>query len=69
MDDLKKLAVLLPHWAEHNAEHAQEFREWAERAERMGHAEAAAQIRAAADALEQANQALTEAQRHLRAPA
>jgi hypothetical protein len=30
--DLEKLRVLLPHWIEHNAEHAAEFRQWAERA-------------------------------------
>jgi hypothetical protein len=32
MDELEKLRVLLPHWIEHNGEHAEEFREWAERA-------------------------------------
>ena len=32
MDDLEKLRVLLPHWVEHNGEHAGEFRTWAERA-------------------------------------
>jgi hypothetical protein len=28
--DPEKLRVLLPHWIEHNAEHAAEFRQWAE---------------------------------------
>lgn len=32
MDDAEKLKVLLPHWIEHNVEHATEFREWAARA-------------------------------------
>jgi phosphoglycerate-specific signal transduction histidine kinase len=68
LDDLKKLAVLLPHWTEHNAEHAEEFREWAQRAEVAGRGEAAAHIRAAAAALEQANQALAAALRDLNAP-
>jgi hypothetical protein len=60
MTDLEKLSVLLPHWIEHNAEHAAEFRQWAERA-----GEAGADIQAAAKALEQANQALTTAQEKL----
>lgn len=32
-NDVEKLKVLLPHWIEHNQEHAQEFRTWAKRAE------------------------------------
>lgn len=31
MNDLEKLKVLLPHWIEHNTEHADELRAWAER--------------------------------------
>jgi hypothetical protein len=27
-----KLRVLLPHWIEHNGDHAEEFRKWADRA-------------------------------------
>ena len=58
--DLEKLRVLLPHWIEHNAEHAAEFRQWAERA-----GEASEDIQAAAKARERANQALTTAQEKL----
>ena len=58
--DPEKLRVLLPHWIEHNAEHAAEFRQWAERA-----GEAGEDTRAAAKALEQANRALTAAQEKL----
>jgi predicted metallo-beta-lactamase superfamily hydrolase len=58
--DLEKLRVLLPHWVEHNAEHAAEFRQWAERA-----GEAGEDIRAAAEALEQANRMLIAAQQKL----
>lgn len=65
MDDLKKLAVLLPHWAEHNAEHVEEFREWADRAEAAGQPQAAQHLREAAATLEQANQALAAALRSL----
>ena len=32
MVETDKLRVLLPHWIEHNADHAEEFRSWAERA-------------------------------------
>jgi hypothetical protein len=32
MKETDKLRVLLPHWIEHNGEHATEFRNWAERA-------------------------------------
>jgi hypothetical protein len=58
--DLEKLRMLPPYWIEHNAEHAAEFRQWAERAGGAG-----ADIRAAAKALEQANRALTAAQEKL----
>jgi len=60
-DNLAKLAVLLPHWAEHNAEHAEEFRDWANRAEQAGHPEVAQHVRIAAEALEQADTALSAA--------
>jgi hypothetical protein len=32
MIETDKLRMLLPHWIEHNAEHAAEFRKWAEQA-------------------------------------
>ena len=38
-DDRKKLKNLLEYWVEHNREHAQEFREWAEKARGMGEIE------------------------------
>ncbi len=31
MNELEKLRVLIPHWIEHNAEHGDEFRTWAEK--------------------------------------
>ena len=36
MNDLEKLATLLPHWKKHNDEHAEVYREWAERASSLG---------------------------------
>ncbi len=56
MNDIEKLRVLLPHWIEHNSEHASEFREWAGRA---GAAEA--HIEAAAELMEEANARLADA--------
>jgi hypothetical protein len=54
--DQDKLRILLPHWVEHNAEHAGEFRQWATRA-----GAAREYMEAAADALERANEALQSA--------
>ncbi len=58
MDDIEKLRALLPHWAEHNQDHAGEFEAWAARASAAGHETAAQQIRRAAEAMQQANEAL-----------
>jgi hypothetical protein len=56
MDETEKLRVLLPHWIEHNGEHAQEFRDSAERSGRVKD-----QLLAAARLLEEANARLSEA--------
>lgn len=31
MNKVEKLRVLLPHWIDHNQDHAQEFKAWAEK--------------------------------------
>ncbi|MFA4915249.1 MAG: hypothetical protein WC560_01080 [Syntrophales bacterium] len=36
MNELEKLKVLLPHWMEHNSEHAESYREWAEKTSSLG---------------------------------
>ena len=54
MNDLEKLQVLIPHWIEHNNEHADEFRRWAEKA-----GDAAPELHAAADVIAQKNKELT----------
>ena len=50
MDEIDKLRILIPHWIEHNEEHAQEFQKWSAVA-----AEAEEDIANAADAMRRAN--------------
>jgi len=59
--DLDRARRIVPHWIGHNAEHAQEFREWAERVRASGAAAAADHILQAAVAMEQANEHLSSA--------
>lgn len=60
IEDREKLRLLLPHWIEHNTEHAAEFREWAEKA-----GFARADLLSAAEQVEGATRALEAALRHL----
>jgi cobalt/nickel transport system ATP-binding protein len=41
MDEITKLHHLLGHWAEHNAEHAKTYRDWARKADSLGRDELA----------------------------
>jgi hypothetical protein len=61
MTDQDKLRVLLPHWIEHNAEHAAEFRNWVAKAQAAGQEEAAEEIALAAKQLGWVNEALSAA--------
>jgi hypothetical protein len=63
MNEVEKLRVLIPHWIEHNEEHAEEFRRWAELTE-----EASQDILAAAESMMRVNQALAEALEKLGGP-
>jgi len=56
MDETEKLRVLLPHWIEHNGEHADEFRRYAPRAGVAG-----GKLLEAARLLAEANVRLSEA--------
>ncbi len=56
MNETDKLRVLIPHWIEHNEEHADEFRSWAEQA-----GDASADILAAAEAMAHINESLASA--------
>ena len=72
MDDLKqKLQVLLDYWIEHNSEHEQEFRDWADKVGSLSGdvgqqlREAAARMAAASSELMKAKQALPKSkERH-----
>lgn len=59
--DEEKLRALLPHWIEHNAEDAAEFRNWEERARDAGHEGVGRKIAEAATQLEKVNEALAAA--------
>jgi len=63
--DRENLRVLLEYWMKHNAEHAGEFREWAEKARAIGEAEVHDELMGAVAALEKANEPLTRALRRL----
>jgi hypothetical protein len=63
MNELDKLRVLIPHWIEHNEEHAREFRQWAEQA---GVVEA--DILLAAERMRHVNEPLNEALEKLGGP-
>jgi hypothetical protein len=61
MTEIEKLRALLPHWIEHNAQHASEFERWADTADQAGHSVAAEQIRQATQQVQQANDKLQKA--------
>ena len=67
--DEDKLRLLLPHWIEHNAEHAAEFRSWAEKARAAGQEQVAHEIDTAAKELGWVNEALGAALDKLGGPA
>ena len=59
--DMVKLRTLLAHWIEHNKEHGQEFREWAEKANVLGKTKTGEDMLAAAAEMERVNEALSRA--------
>ena len=59
MNDLEKLQLLLPHWIEHNAEHADELRSWADSMQHNGKVDAAKMLSAAAASLQNAGEHLS----------
>ncbi|MFO8009370.1 MAG: hypothetical protein R6U89_01015 [Dehalococcoidia bacterium] len=58
MEDREKLKHILSHWMEHNDEHAGEFREWADKAERLGEMAVRDRIVEAIEQLKKVNEVL-----------
>jgi hypothetical protein len=63
MDEITKLRMLLPHWIEHNSEHAGEFRDYAARS-----GEVKDKLLAAAQLMEEVNNWLGDALDELGGP-
>lgn len=61
-----KLKILLSHWIEHNGQHAQEFREWAEKARGLGKAEVHDDMMQAVQQMNKANEFLLSALERLK---
>ncbi|MCT4509166.1 MAG: hypothetical protein N4A48_10535 [Tepidibacter sp.] len=61
----KTLRVLLAHWVKHNKSHEESFKEWADKSKEMGKIEVAKNIEKAIEYMEQANEMLMEAKKHM----
>lgn len=68
MDELAKVRALLPHWIEHNSEHAAEFLRWADKVRAASYKEVAEDIALAAKQLDQVNENLAAALEALGGP-
>jgi len=64
-DERVKLRTLLNYWVEHNMEHSQEFREWADKAKAFGEAEAGEELLQAAQEMDKATKFLSQARERL----
>ena len=64
-DDRAKLKTLLNYWVEHNREHAEEFKEWADKAEQMGEGEIAAEILQAVVSMDKVSELLSSTLKRL----
>ncbi len=58
-DDKSRLKTLLSYWVEHNREHSEEFREWADKAGKMGEDEVAKDLLKAVNNMEQVTTTLS----------
>ena len=59
--DMEKLRILLKHWIEHNQEHGEEFREWAEKANGIGEVAVHRDMLVAAQHMDEAGESLLKA--------
>ena len=66
-EEKSRLRTLLHYWLDHNNEHSQEFKEWAEKARSFVEAEICEQIVQAAQAMDKASESLAQALKKLEA--
>jgi nickel/cobalt exporter len=64
-DERTKLRALLNYWVEHNREHSQEFKEWADKAKILGEVEVAEEILQAAQEMDKASGLLSRSLKRL----
>ena len=64
-EERSKLRVLLNYWVEHNREHSQEFREWADKAKAFGEGEIADEMLLAAQEMDKASKLLSQSLKRL----
>lgn len=60
-DEKAKLKTMLNYWLEHNKEHRDEFKDWADKARGLKEAEVAEDLLAAAGEMEKVNERLSSA--------
>ena len=65
IDERAKLRTLLNYWAEHNQEHGQEIREWADKARVLGETEVAEELLQAAREMDKASGLLSQSLQRL----
>jgi nickel/cobalt exporter len=65
MDEKAKLKKLLNYWVEHNREHSEEFREWADKAKAMGETEVAGEMLEAVREMDKASELLLQSLKRL----
>jgi nickel/cobalt exporter len=64
-EERAKLGALLNYWVEHNEEHSQEFREWADKAKAFGEIEIADEMLQAAQEMDKASKLLSQSLKRL----
>jgi nickel/cobalt exporter len=64
-EEAAKLKTLLNYWIEHNREHSQEFREWAEKVKALGAVETSKEMLQAVREMDKASECLVRALRNL----
>ena len=64
-DDRAKLRALLNYWVEHNQEHSQEVKDWADKARSLGEAKVAEEMVQAAKAMDKASALLSQSLKRL----